>query len=414
MDQLTAYRILQLMPGSTRREIREAYARLAKEYHPEEHPKEFNQIQEAYQLLTGRGDGENWSADAGDDWFSEGEKTESGWGSEKTCESDTRWKEKEEQEESEEPEEAFDSDSEEDEITEESEKKAEEDAENIQKNDGAESRRQENSGRKQENTKTYQDTSCWESRFDAFEEEERREQWKREAQTQRRKMDWQREQEKLQEQTRRAIRDSLYELELILEDKRRRNRTELYEPFFFRRENKAVMLQEAYVSGLIDLLEKYPVKRKVYLTLQKIYSGSGAESAKVLIRYLEQKNKKETPNVWGAAAFAAIGIGQLQGICGEEWKSSFPTMLMLIVVILGLGILYAGLRTHYSVGISQIWIAVILFWLSFVGVATTISDNLFRDADTGIFLAVIVWFESIIWMVILGIRAIVLKIKNRR
>ena len=384
MDQLTAYRILQLMPGSTRREIREAYARLAKEYHPEEHPKEFNQIQEAYQLLTGRG--ENWSSDAVDDWFLDGEKTESEWESEETCESDTRWKEEEEQEESEESEEAFDEDFEESDATEESWK----------------------------NTEAYQDISHWEFRFDAFEEAERREQWKREAETQRRKMDWQREQEKLQEQTRRAIRDSLYELELILEDKRRRNRTELYEPFFFRRENKAVMLQEAYVSGLIDLLEKYPVKRKVYLTLQKIYSGSGAESAKVLIRYLEQKNKKETPNVWGAAAFAAIGIGQLQGICGEEWKSSFSTMLMLIVVILGLGILYAGLRTHYSVGISQIWIAGILFWLSFLGLITTISDNLFWDADTGIFLAVMVWFESIIWMVILGIRAIVLKIKNRR
>ena len=100
MDQLTAYRILQLMPGSTRREIREAYARLAKEYHPEEHPKEFNQIQEAHQLLTGRG--ENWSSDAVDDWFSDGEKTESEWESEETCESDTRWKEEEEQEESEE------------------------------------------------------------------------------------------------------------------------------------------------------------------------------------------------------------------------------------------------------------------------------------------------------------------------
>ncbi len=48
------------------------------------------------------------------------------------------------------------------------------------------------------------------------------------------------------------------------------------------------------------------------------------------------------------------------------------------------------------------------------GLITTISDNLFWDADTGIFLAVMVWFESIIWMVILGIRAIVLKIKNRR
>lgn len=316
---------------------------------------------------------------------------------------------------SEESEEAFDEDFEESDATEESWKRTEKDAEDLQENEKSEAQqKKETLEQERKNTETYQDISHWEFRFDAFEEAERREQWKREAETQRRKMDWQREQEKLQEQTRRAIRDSLYELELILEDKRRRNRTELYEPFFFRRENKAVMLQEAYVSGLIDLLEKYPVKRKVYLTLQKIYSGSGAESAKVLIRYLEQKNKKETPNVWGAAAFAAIGIGQLQGICGEEWKSSFSTMLMLIVVILGLGILYAGLRTHYSVGISQIWIAGILFWLSFLGLITTISDNLFWDADTGIFLAVMVWFESIIWMVILGIRAIVLKIKNRR
>lgn len=217
----------------------------------------------------------------------------------------------------------------------------------------------------------------------------------------------------MQEQTRRAIRDSLYELELILEDKRRRNRTELYEPFFFRRENKAVMLQEAYVSGLIDLLEKYSVKRKVYLALQKIYSGSGAESAKVLIRYLEQKKKRD-PKCMGCGGICCDWNQSVTGICGEEWKSSFSTMLMLIVVILGLGILYAGLRTHYSVGISQIWIAGILFWLSFLGLITTISDNLFWDADTGIFLAVMVWFESIIWMVILGIRAIVLKIKNRR
>ena len=259
MDQLTAYRILQLMPGSTRREIREAYARLAKEYHPEEHPKEFNQIQEAYQLLTGRG--ENWSSDAVDDWFSDGEKTESEWESEETCESDTRWKEEEEQEESEESEEAFDEDFEESDATEESWKRTEKDAEDLQENEKSEAQqKKETLEQERKNTEAYQDISHWEFRFDAFEEAERREQWKREAETQRRKMDWQREQEKLQEQTRRAIRDSLYELELILEDKRRRNRTELYEPFFFRRENKAVMLQEAYVSGLIDLLEKYPVK----------------------------------------------------------------------------------------------------------------------------------------------------------
>lgn len=136
MDQLTAYRILQLMPGSTRREIREAYARLAKEYHPEEHPKEFNQIQEAYQLLTGRG--ENWSSDAVDDWFSDGEKTESEWESEETCESDTRWKEEEEQEESEESEEAFEEDFEESDATEESWKRTEKDAEDLQENEKSE------------------------------------------------------------------------------------------------------------------------------------------------------------------------------------------------------------------------------------------------------------------------------------
>ena len=177
MDQLTAYRILQLMPGSTRREIREAYARLAKEYHPEEHPKEFNQIQEAYQLLTGRGEGGNWSSDAGDDWFSDGEKTESEWESEKTCDSDTRWKEEEEQEESEESEEASDEDFEENEVTEESWQKAEKDAEDLQENENSEAeQKKEIPEQERKNTEAYQDISHWESRFDAFEEAERREQ----------------------------------------------------------------------------------------------------------------------------------------------------------------------------------------------------------------------------------------------
>lgn len=158
MDQLTAYRILQLMPGSTRREIREAYARLAKEYHPEEHPKEFNQIQEAYQLLTGLG--ENWSSDAVDDWFSDGEKTESEWESEETCESDTRWKEEEEQEESEESEEAFDEDFEESDATEESWKRTEKDAEDLQENEKSKAQqKKETLEQERKNTEAYQDIS---------------------------------------------------------------------------------------------------------------------------------------------------------------------------------------------------------------------------------------------------------------
>ena len=52
MDQLTAYKVLGLESGASVEEVKEAYARLSKEYHPEENPEEFQQIHEAYVTLT--------------------------------------------------------------------------------------------------------------------------------------------------------------------------------------------------------------------------------------------------------------------------------------------------------------------------------------------------------------------------
>ena len=46
MDQLTAYKTLQLAPGSSLEEIRQAYAELSRRFHPEEYPEEFRQIHE--------------------------------------------------------------------------------------------------------------------------------------------------------------------------------------------------------------------------------------------------------------------------------------------------------------------------------------------------------------------------------
>lgn len=368
MDQLTAYKILQLKPGSGRKEIREAYARLAKEYHPEEYPKEFNEIQEAYQTLTGRGDGRRQG-------FSE----ETSWERTKADSEKTFWEEK------------SDTDMTEEEDTKEDCQSEEQDS----------------------FTEKERDIQQWEFRFDTFEEEDRRCQTEREREAEKRRADWQREQQKLEEQIRQAVQDSLYELETILADKKRRNRVELYEPFFFRRENKAVMRQEGYVSGLIALLEKYPVKKKVYLALKKIYSGTGGEPTKILLRYLEQKIGKGSPAPWGAAAFVSIGMCQLQFCCSEEWSKSLMTMVLLTVLIFGLGILYAVLRMHYSMGISQIWIAGILFWLTLLSVITTVSDTMFSEADVGIGFAVLVWMESVLWMAILGIRAVILKIAGK-
>ena len=44
MDKAQAYAVLRIEPGCTQEEIKEAYAALSRQYHPEEYPEEFQQI----------------------------------------------------------------------------------------------------------------------------------------------------------------------------------------------------------------------------------------------------------------------------------------------------------------------------------------------------------------------------------
>lgn len=46
---MNCWKVLGIEPTSDKKEIKKAYARLLKQYHPEENPEEFKQIQEAYQ-----------------------------------------------------------------------------------------------------------------------------------------------------------------------------------------------------------------------------------------------------------------------------------------------------------------------------------------------------------------------------
>ena len=46
---MNCWDVLGIEPTSDKKEIKKAYARLLKQYHPEENPEEFKQIQEAYQ-----------------------------------------------------------------------------------------------------------------------------------------------------------------------------------------------------------------------------------------------------------------------------------------------------------------------------------------------------------------------------
>lgn len=55
MDKLTAYKVLGLENNVSTEDVKKAYARLSKEYHPEENPEEFQRIHEAYVTLTRHG-----------------------------------------------------------------------------------------------------------------------------------------------------------------------------------------------------------------------------------------------------------------------------------------------------------------------------------------------------------------------
>ena len=57
MYESEAYEILHIRRGSSQEEIKEAYAALSKQYHPEEHPEEFQRIHEAYMTLRRRNRG---------------------------------------------------------------------------------------------------------------------------------------------------------------------------------------------------------------------------------------------------------------------------------------------------------------------------------------------------------------------
>lgn len=46
---MNAWEVFEIEPTSDKKEIKKAYARLLKQYHPEENPEEFKQIQAAYQ-----------------------------------------------------------------------------------------------------------------------------------------------------------------------------------------------------------------------------------------------------------------------------------------------------------------------------------------------------------------------------
>lgn len=61
------FAILEIEPTNDKKEIKKAYARLVKKYHPEEHPEKWKEIHDAYEIalqLAERGQGQNMNPDS--------------------------------------------------------------------------------------------------------------------------------------------------------------------------------------------------------------------------------------------------------------------------------------------------------------------------------------------------------------
>ena len=79
MDKLTAQKVLGVSPGASKKEIKKAYAAMLRMYHPEDYPREFQRIQEAYEvLIKGNGDGGRFLERKGIRYGSRGSPRETG------------------------------------------------------------------------------------------------------------------------------------------------------------------------------------------------------------------------------------------------------------------------------------------------------------------------------------------------
>ena len=351
MDKAQAYAVLRIEPGCTQEEIKEAYAALSRQYHPEEYPEEFQQIHDAYRMLRRReqrhhtihpvtvaGTKETDSQSADITALEEADpETSSGVSAEQELEEQT------------------------------------------------------------ENPEQSEAVPQYD--FDEVIEEEQREE----------------EQKQIY-----FIQKALIEMEMLMKPQYC-NKVKLFQEYFRKAEYQEILKQPVYMGMFAELLENSRLKPVIYDHIIDYYRFRGLnpedmyEGAAKLYRVLDEKRgmkKKKTGTLQtvilvGAVAGVRAGTRSVSSDSGAGKLFGFLAVLVIVIALMFL--LYRQLYKNHSGLFAQAITAVLLTVSQFIVLMGDFYTPLMgTDAGTG--LAVILFLLGGVWIIGVGIAAVVKKL----
>lgn len=411
MDQLTAYRVLGISEGSSVKEIKEAYAALSKMYHPEEHPEEFQQIHEAYSLLIRMSRGRNRSAER----------------RQPSMEMEFTGRQEEHEERPRSQEYRFE---ERDERREEQKKKQE--TEHVW---------QEFEADHPIDSRTQPDITKNRERQEKEREEERR--WRElDGKVQRGMEDapeFQEEQDKASEpewdfdsalhRAEQRERADAHELTLralsemkILLTPEYMHKLKLFKAFFAKPEYQEVLKSPEFIGQFALLLQNTHLKKRIYDYFIDYYRLRGMTynqlipEARALYDVLEKKrgmqakSKENAAYIIPAAILPAVRVSLRNVDFSKELVIGLGSLILLLIF----GIwLYRKLYENHSSIFSQAMIALLIMAVQLVVLFSGAGAFLFGSMEAGDVISVLLFALAGIWLLVLGIAAVILKIRNR-
>ena len=364
MDKAQAYAILHIEPGCSQEEIKEAYAALSRQYHPEEHPEEFQKIHDAYRTLRRREQRQHTIQPV------------TATGAEGTAPQPVDVSRTEET-----APQPVDGDGTK--------------ASDSEKDYGAptELELEEQSG------SPDQPDAVLQYDFDEVMEEGQREE----------------EQKQIY-----FIQKALIEMEMLLKPQYR-NKMKLFQEYFRNTEYQEILKQPTYMGMFAELLEDSQLKPVIYDYIIDYYRFRGLnpedmyEGAAKLYRVLDEKRgmkKKKT-----GAVRAVVLVGAISGIragtrsvpSGSGAGRMFGFLAVLVIVIALMFLIYRQLYKNHSSLFAQAIVAVLLTVSQFLVLMEDFYTPLMgEDAGTG--LAVFLFLMGAVWILGVGIAAVVKKL----
>ncbi|WP_418472402.1 DnaJ domain-containing protein [Eubacterium sp.] len=399
MYESEAYEILHIKRGSSQEEIKEAYAALSKKYHPEEHPDEFQQIHEAYMTLRRR---------------SRGQRSER-----RNPEQEPKTMEAEDASVGEAAEKVTPKSNHQGTFSEEELEGTEQNTNTSEKS--TDSTEAEAQGEYQEVTEDYaeknaENQTVWESQSESAQQEPAP----------------QYDFDEVIEETERKdaqrlillIQKALVEMEMLLKPPYC-HKLKLFQQFFRKPEYRTALKQPVFMARFADMLLDSHLKPMIYDYIIEFYRFRGLdpadmyEEAAKLYYVLDDKRgmKKKKVGFWQGvlpvAVIAGIRAGMRSAKPGTGAGNLFGFLFVAVIVIALIVILYRQLYKNHSSLFAQAMVALLLTVSQFVILMGDFYAPL-MGSDGGTVLAVFLFLMGIIWLIGVGIAAIIKKMSSFR